>query len=259
MPSSTACSTWRPSAVWRSTSTATRAATWARAPCRTSRAPSSGGGSRDAWSCGHCCSLAVQPRRRHRGDRSIWWWRRASPWSSLPMCNLYLQDRVPGRTPRWRGVTLLHEMKARGIPVAVASDNCRDAVPRLSAITTCSRSSARPLASAHLDRPYGDWPRAVTTTPADPDGPGRRRAHRCRPARRPRALQGSRLQRIAVPAAGGPGDTPAMAGPSRRTFRTTASSTTWSARGATEGQGRGRGVSACRTAWTSPGPCPRPG
>ena len=45
---------------------------------------------------------------------------------SLPMCNLYLQDRVPGRTPRRRGVTLLHEMAARGIPVALASDNCRD-------------------------------------------------------------------------------------------------------------------------------------
>ena len=33
---------------------------------------------------------------------------------------------MPARTPRWRGVTLLHEMKARGIPVAVASDNTRD-------------------------------------------------------------------------------------------------------------------------------------
>jgi cytosine deaminase len=30
------------------------------------------------------------------------------------------------RTPRWRGVTLVHEMKARGIPVAFASDNTRD-------------------------------------------------------------------------------------------------------------------------------------
>ena len=46
---------------------------------------------------------------------------------SLPMCNLYLQDRrTDGTTPRWRGVTLLHEMKARGIKVAIASDNTRD-------------------------------------------------------------------------------------------------------------------------------------
>ena len=25
---------------------------------------------------------------------------------SLPMCNMYLQGRTAGRTPRWRGVTL---------------------------------------------------------------------------------------------------------------------------------------------------------
>ena len=31
---------------------------------------------------------------------------------SLPMCNLFLQDRHAGRTPRWRGVTALHELKA---------------------------------------------------------------------------------------------------------------------------------------------------
>jgi cytosine/adenosine deaminase-related metal-dependent hydrolase len=46
---------------------------------------------------------------------------------SLPMCNMYLQDRrADATTPRWRGVTLLHEMAARGINVAVASDNTRD-------------------------------------------------------------------------------------------------------------------------------------
>jgi len=41
---------------------------------------------------------------------------------SLPMCNLYLQDRAPGRTPRRRGITLLHELAARGIPLALATD-----------------------------------------------------------------------------------------------------------------------------------------
>lgn len=45
---------------------------------------------------------------------------------SLPMCNLYLQDRPAGRTPRRRGVTLLHELAAAGVPVMLASDNCRD-------------------------------------------------------------------------------------------------------------------------------------
>lgn len=45
---------------------------------------------------------------------------------SLPMCNLYLQDRHAGRTPRMRGITLVHEMRARGINVSFASDNTRD-------------------------------------------------------------------------------------------------------------------------------------
>jgi cytosine deaminase len=39
---------------------------------------------------------------------------------------MYLLDRVPGRTPRWRGVTLAHEIRAAGIPIALAGDNCRD-------------------------------------------------------------------------------------------------------------------------------------
>ncbi len=82
------------------------------------------------------------------------------------MCNLYLQDRVPGRTPRWRGVTLLHELAARRVPVAVASDNTRDAFYGFGDhdMLEVFREAAR---VCHLDRPYGDWPRAVTTTPAD--------------------------------------------------------------------------------------------
>ena len=39
---------------------------------------------------------------------------------------VYLQDRQPGRTPRWRGVTLLHELRNAGVPVAIAGDNCRE-------------------------------------------------------------------------------------------------------------------------------------
>ncbi len=41
---------------------------------------------------------------------------------------LHVQDRDQQgrRTPRWRGVTLLHELRSKGIPVAMASDNTRD-------------------------------------------------------------------------------------------------------------------------------------
>ncbi|NJK59226.1 MAG: amidohydrolase family protein [Oscillatoriales cyanobacterium SM2_1_8] len=75
--------------------------------------------------CGHCCSLAVQPaadvvetmaRVKAAGLAVV----------SLPACNLYLQDRQPGRTPRWRGIPPLHELRAMGIPIAVGHDNCRD-------------------------------------------------------------------------------------------------------------------------------------
>jgi cytosine deaminase len=113
---------------------------------------------------GHCCSLAVQPaneavetmkRVRDAGISVV----------SLPMCNLYLQDRHAGRTPRWRGVTLLHEMKAMGIPVAVASDNTRDPFYAYGDLDPLEvfREAARIL---HLDHPFGDWPSVVTSSAA---------------------------------------------------------------------------------------------
>ena len=36
------------------------------------------------------------------------------------------RDQQGLRTPRWRGVTLMHELRAHHIPVAIASDNIRD-------------------------------------------------------------------------------------------------------------------------------------
>jgi len=114
--------------------------------------------------CGHCCSLAVQPADVVAETLDLVAQAGISV-VSLPMCNLYLQDRVPGRTPRWRGVTLLHELAARRVAVAVASDNTRDAFYGFGDhdMLEVFREAAR---VCHLDRPYGDWPRAVTTTPA---------------------------------------------------------------------------------------------
>jgi cytosine deaminase len=113
--------------------------------------------------CGHCCSLSVQPPEDlatmlttvKAANLGI---------VSLPLCNLYLQDRQPQRTPRWRGVTALQELKAAGIPVALASDNCRDPFYAFGDHDGLEvfRESVR---IAHLDHPYGDWIKAVTTTP----------------------------------------------------------------------------------------------
>lgn len=129
--------------------------------------------------CGHCCSLSVQSpdvvaetiARVREAEIGI---------VSLPMCNMYLQDRqqqasltvwkdqqpiAPRLTPRWRGVTLLHELKRGGVPVVVANDNCRDPFHGFGdgdMFEVFSQS----VKIAHFDMPYDDWPQAVTIAPA---------------------------------------------------------------------------------------------
>jgi cytosine deaminase len=114
---------------------------------------------------GHCCSLARQDA--DEADRTLDLVAEAGiAVVSLPMCNMYLQDRVAGRTPRWRGITLLHEMAARGIAVSVASDNTRDpfyAYGDLDGLEVF-REAVR---IAHLDHPFGHWPRTINRAPAD--------------------------------------------------------------------------------------------
>ena len=114
--------------------------------------------------CGHCCSLALQmPQAEARIIGKVA--EAGIAIVSLPMCNMYLQDRASGRTPRWRGVTLLHEMKAAGIPVMVSSDNTRDpfyAYGDLDMIEVL-REATRILQLDHGDT---DWPATITTTPA---------------------------------------------------------------------------------------------
>lgn len=113
---------------------------------------------------GHCCSLAVQPADEARRTLDLV---AAAGIAivSLPMCNMYLQDRAAGRTPRWRGVTLLHEIRARGIAVALASDNTRDPFYAYGDLDMLEvlREAVR---IGQLDHPIGDWPRAVAATPA---------------------------------------------------------------------------------------------
>jgi cytosine deaminase len=113
---------------------------------------------------GHCCSLAMQSD--DEVDRTLDRVAEAGiSVVSLPMCNLYLQDRTPGRTPRWRGVTLLHEMASRGIRVAVASDNTRDPFYGYGDLDMVEvfREAVRVL---HLDHPVASWPRVAAAAPA---------------------------------------------------------------------------------------------
>lgn len=113
---------------------------------------------------GHCCVLTVQDEATQK--RTIEKVARAGiSIVSLPMCNMYLQDREArgNVTPIRRGVTLLHEFRAAGVPVAIASDNTRDpfyAYGDLDALEVL-REGARIL---HFDHPQDQawsWARSV--------------------------------------------------------------------------------------------------
>ena len=68
-------------------------------------------------------------------------------------------------------MTLLHEMKARGIWISLASDNVRDPFHAFGDLDGLE-AFAQAVKIAHLDRPVGDWPSAVARTPADVMGLG---------------------------------------------------------------------------------------
>ncbi|PWR01511.1 cytosine deaminase [Meridianimarinicoccus roseus] len=78
-----------------------------------------------AVTVGHLCSLSTQTEARALDTLDLVA-KAGLNIVSLPMCNLYLQDRQAGRTPRGRGITLVQEARARGINVCFASDNTRD-------------------------------------------------------------------------------------------------------------------------------------
>jgi cytosine deaminase len=113
---------------------------------------------------GHVCSLTMQDEAdanatialcAQAGLRVI----------NLPMCNMYLQGRAPGRTPRWRGITLVHEFHAAGVPVSFASDNCRDPFYAYGDYDMME-VYREALRIAQLDHPFGDWTASVTAVPA---------------------------------------------------------------------------------------------
>ncbi len=120
--------------------------------------------------CGHCCSLSV---RDGAALAAALVHARAAGLSfvTLPLVNAYLQDRAAGRTPRLRGIAPVLEMKAAGLPVAVASDNCGDAFHPFGQhdLLEVLRAAAR---LAHLDAPLADWLAAVTVAPAALPGCG---------------------------------------------------------------------------------------
>jgi len=113
---------------------------------------------------GHCCSISVMPEKT--ANKIIALVAKAGlNVVSLPMCNMYLQDRTPGRTPRWRGVTMAHELKAAGVNVSFASDNTRDPFYGYGDLDMIEvmREATR---ICHLDHGRTDWTEAFLTNPA---------------------------------------------------------------------------------------------
>ena len=114
--------------------------------------------------CGHCCSLAVQDPAE--ASETIALVAAAGiTVVSLPMVNLYLQGRRPPQTPVWRGITLVHELRAAGVRVVIASDNTRDPFYGFGDLDLAEvfREAVR---IGHLDMPVGEWPASVTSLPA---------------------------------------------------------------------------------------------
>ena len=117
-----------------------------------------------AVTLGHLCSLATRPEAA--AERSM---ARIADLGvavvSLPICNLFLQDRVPGRSPRLRGVAPLQELARHGVAVTVASDNTRDPFHAHGDLDLMEvfRAAVR---LGHLDLPVAPWPATVTRTPA---------------------------------------------------------------------------------------------
>jgi cytosine deaminase len=115
--------------------------------------------------CGHCCSLSVQAPERQRSTIALVK-EAAIRVVSLPLCNLYLQDRRRQRTPQWRGLTLIHELLDAGVPVACASDNVRDAFHAFGDFDA-AEVYIQSVRIAHLDSCLAESAAVVTSTAAD--------------------------------------------------------------------------------------------
>ncbi|MFM1843461.1 MAG: cytosine deaminase [Cyanobacteriota bacterium] len=118
--------------------------------------------------CGHCCSLDQQSPAQVQETLTLV--KNAGvAIVSLPMSNLYLQGRH--QQPTWRGITRVHDIQGHGIPLAFASDNCRDPF-----FAYGDHDGLEVLAQAirigQLDHPYGQWCASVNKIPAQLMGLG---------------------------------------------------------------------------------------
>ncbi|KAB2709803.1 amidohydrolase family protein [Brucella intermedia] len=112
--------------------------------------------------CGHACSLSLRgPDELQRIlDAAA---NAGTALVSLPTSNLYLQDRIGGKSPRLRGVAPLKEARAAGMDVMLGSDNVGDAF--------YPYGNYDPLAILRLAAPVchvepQEWLDSITTLPS---------------------------------------------------------------------------------------------
>jgi len=116
----------------------------------------------------HCCSLSTQDEARALNTLDLVA-KAGINVVCLPFSNAYLQDRRAGRTPRHRGITLVHEMFDRGINVSFGSDNTRDpfhAYGDLDMIDVMRQATRL----GQLDHSHSQWPMAFNSNPAEACG-----------------------------------------------------------------------------------------
>ncbi|WP_066271327.1 amidohydrolase family protein [Hydrogenophaga palleronii] len=109
--------------------------------------------------CGHNCALAAQDEARVQATLEAVA-RAPITLISLPITNLLLQDAVTGRTPRLRGLTLVKEARAHGIPLLFASDNVQDPFCRAGSLDPLEAMQAGAL-TGQLDSPFDLWSDAL--------------------------------------------------------------------------------------------------
>lgn len=109
--------------------------------------------------CGHTCALAAQPEAQALATLDAV---AAAPITmvSLPTTNLLLQDAQTGRTPRRRGLTLVKEARARGIPLLISTDNVQDAFCRAGSFDPVEALAVGALA-AQLEQPFDEWSESI--------------------------------------------------------------------------------------------------
>jgi cytosine deaminase len=109
--------------------------------------------------CGHTCALAAQPEAQALATLDAV---AAAPITlvSLPTTNLLLQDAQTGRTPRQRGLTLVKEARARGIPLLISTDNVQDAFCRAGSFDPVEALGIGALA-AQLEAPFDVWSESI--------------------------------------------------------------------------------------------------